>query len=158
MWAGSFLERGEGPVGEGREGLSTFFYLFFCITGIKIVFGLVFLVYFSKMFVVVVDSFLIFFFIVSCHAPFDSKFIIHKRQITQFDEFFFLSIRFFKFSRHFVDFFVDEMLFVYIVDVDDASEEKVVISEQHWEWFVLFLSNNIDQGSNCSFSFLLSPT
>ena len=44
------------------------------------------------------------------------------------------------------------LLFVYIVDVDDASEEKVVISEQHWEWFVclfcLFLSNNIDQGSN----------
>ena len=92
---GLFLERGEGPVGEGREGLSTFFIYFFCITGIKIVFGLVFLVYFSKMFVVVVDSFLIFFFIVSCHAPFDSKFIIHKRQITQFDEFFFLSIRFF---------------------------------------------------------------
>ena len=50
MWAGSFLERGEGPVGEGGEGLSTsFFYLFFCITGIKIVLGLVFLVYFSKM-------------------------------------------------------------------------------------------------------------
>ena len=30
------------------------------------------------------------------------------------------------------------LLFVYIVDVDDASEEKVVISEQHWEWFVCF--------------------
>ena len=53
MWAGSFfLERGEGPVGEKEgEGLSTFFYLFFCcITGIKIVFRFWFFGFnFSKM-------------------------------------------------------------------------------------------------------------
>ena len=49
---GLFLERGEGPVGEKEgEGLSTFFYLFFCcITGIKIVFRFWFFGFnFSKM-------------------------------------------------------------------------------------------------------------
>ena len=33
MWAGSFLERGEGPVGEGGEGLSKyFFFIYFFVS------------------------------------------------------------------------------------------------------------------------------
>lgn len=39
-------------------------------------------------------------------------------------------------ARAFRCFFID---FIDVDDVvDDASEEKVVISEQHWEWFVCF--------------------
>ena len=53
------------------------------------------------------------------------------------------------------------LLFVYIVDVDDASEEKVVISEQHWEWFVClfcFCLITLIKVAICSFSFFVFVT
>lgn len=49
MWAGSFLERGEGPVGEGGEGLSTSFLSIFLYHWYQNRFRFGFLVYFSKM-------------------------------------------------------------------------------------------------------------
>jgi len=92
---------------------------------------------------VVVDSFLIFFSL-SDHVTLlfliqSSSYI--KDRLRNLTSFFNFSISFFLNFRAFflTSLLMRCLLFVYIVDVDDASEEKVVISEQHWEWFVLFV-------------------
>ena len=108
----------------------------------------------------VVDSFFIFFFSLSDHVTL--LFLIQslsyiKDRLRNLTSFFNFSIRFFKFSRLFLTSLLMRcLLFVYIVDVDDASEEKVVISEQHWEWFVClfcFCLITLIKVAICSFSF-----
>lgn len=91
----------------------------------------------------VVDSFLIFFSL-SDHVTLlfliqSSSYI--KDRLRNLTSFFNFSISVFLNFRAFflTSLLMRCLLFVYIVDVDDASEEKVVISEQHWEWFVLFV-------------------
>ena len=131
---GLFLERGEGPVGEGGEGLSTSFLSFFCITGIKIVFGLVF--WFISLKCCGGSRFFFDFFSLS-HVTLlliqSTSYIKDRlRNLTSF-----FSIRFLNFRAIYWLLCWWDVV-VYIVDVDDASEEKVVISEQHWEWFVCF--------------------
>lgn len=91
--------------------------------------------------------------VLSCHAPDSKSSYIKDRFFSQFDEFF-GSFPFLPFP---VRGRVASIDFIDVDDVDDASEEKVVISEQLWEWFVFVLSSNIDQGSICSSCFW-SPT
>ena len=83
--------------------------------------------FFSKLWIVL---------FLSCHAP-DSKSSYIK------DRFFFSCnltsfLVVFLFSPFPVRGRVASIDFIDVDDVDDASEEKVVISEQLWEWFGLF--------------------
>ena len=104
---------------------------------------------------VVVDSFLIFFSLshVTLLLIQSSSYI--KDRLRNLTSFFNFSISFFLNFRAFflTSLLMRCLLFVYIVDVDDASEEKVVISEQHWEWFVCFCLITLIKVAICSFSF-----
>lgn len=155
MWAGSFLEKGGGACWRRRGGAKYFFFIYFFVSLVSKSF-LVWFFWFISLKCCGGSRFFFDFFSLS-HVTLlliqSSSYI--KDRLRNLTSFFFNSV--FKFSRHLLTSLLMRCCCLYSWCWWCLGRK----SSHQWAALgvvCLFLSNNIDQGSICSFSFLLSPT